>query len=79
MKQVRQFLDFLIYSNIFIGVCAVALAFTNQLTIEGDFHFDLQGKKLHSKILIQYALESSLLDPLILKMLLLHMRDGCSF
>lgn len=40
MKQVRQLIDFLLYSNIFIGVCAVALAFTNQLTIEGDFRFD---------------------------------------
>lgn len=33
-------MNFLLYSNIFIGACAVALAFTNQLTTEGNIHFD---------------------------------------
>ncbi len=40
MKQLRQLLDFILYSNIFIGLCAVALTFTNQLTVEGDIKFD---------------------------------------
>jgi len=40
MKQLRATLDFILYSNIFIGICAVALTFTNQLTIEGDIQFD---------------------------------------
>ncbi len=40
MKQLRTVLDFLLYSNIFIGVCAVALTFTNQLTVEGEIKFD---------------------------------------
>lgn len=40
MKAVRNFIDFLLYSNLFIGLCAVALTLTNQLTIEGAIHFD---------------------------------------
>ncbi len=40
MKKARQLLDFLLYSNLFIGACAVALAFTNQLTVEGSVNFD---------------------------------------
>ena len=40
MKPFQKIIDFLLYSNIFIGVCAVALAFTNQLTVEGTLHFD---------------------------------------
>lgn len=40
MKRLTQLLDGLLYSNIFIGLCAVALAFTNQLTVEGDFYLD---------------------------------------
>lgn len=40
MRQLRAALDFILYSNIFIGVCAVALTFTNQLTIEGEIKFD---------------------------------------
>ncbi len=38
--MLRKLVSFLLYSNIFIGVCAVALAFTNQLTIENRFYFD---------------------------------------
>lgn len=33
MKLLRNFFDFLLYSNVFIGLCAVALVFTNQLAI----------------------------------------------
>ena len=40
MKQLRTTLDFILYSNLFIGVCAVVLTFTNQLTVEGDIKFD---------------------------------------
>lgn len=40
MKQARTALDFILYSNLFIGVCAVVLTFTNQLTVEGDIRFD---------------------------------------
>jgi 4-hydroxybenzoate polyprenyltransferase len=38
--QLQKIIDFLLYSNIFIGVCAVALAFTNQLTVTGEIKFD---------------------------------------
>jgi len=40
MKQLRQPVEFFLYSNIFIGVCAVALALTNQLTVKEEIHFD---------------------------------------
>ena len=40
MKQLRAAIDILLYSNIFIGICAVALTFTNQLTVEGEIKFD---------------------------------------
>lgn len=33
MKLLRSAFDFLLYSNIFIGLCAVALVFTNQLAM----------------------------------------------
>lgn len=38
MNSVKRAIDFILYSNIFIGLCAVALAFTNQLTVEGNLH-----------------------------------------
>lgn len=40
MKLAKKVLDFLLYSNIFIGVCALGLTFTNQLTVEGTIRFD---------------------------------------
>ncbi len=40
MIALRKFKDFILYSNIFIGVCALALAFTNQVAMEGDIHFN---------------------------------------
>jgi 4-hydroxybenzoate polyprenyltransferase len=38
MKLLRSAFDFLLYSNIFIGLCAVALVFTNQLAIGEAVH-----------------------------------------
>jgi 4-hydroxybenzoate polyprenyltransferase len=40
LKIVRHFFDFILYSNLFIGLCAVALIFTNQLTIGTEIRFD---------------------------------------
>ena len=40
MKQLQKAIDFILYSNLFIGLCAVALAFTNLLTVEGNFEWD---------------------------------------
>jgi 4-hydroxybenzoate polyprenyltransferase len=40
MYVVRKFTEAIIYSNVFIGLCAVALSLTNQLAIEGNVHFD---------------------------------------
>ncbi|MES2621130.1 MAG: UbiA family prenyltransferase [Bacteroidota bacterium] len=40
MLLVRRVIEGIIYSNIFIGICAVALTLTNQVTVEGDFHFN---------------------------------------
>lgn len=39
MKALKNILQLILYSNIFIGVCAVALALTNQITVEGEIHF----------------------------------------
>src|SRR5580698_2692094 len=36
MQPLRKVIDFITYSNIFIGLCAIALTFTNQLTISGE-------------------------------------------
>ncbi len=38
--MIRKAIDFLLYSNIFIALCAVALAFTNQLIETGHIRFD---------------------------------------
>jgi 4-hydroxybenzoate polyprenyltransferase len=40
MQLMRKSVDTLIYSNIFIGICAVALTLTNQLTVGENIHFD---------------------------------------
>lgn len=40
MNPIRKLIDFILYSNIFIGLCAVALALTNQLTVEGNMRWD---------------------------------------
>lgn len=40
MNLLKRSLDFLLFSNIFIGACAVALTFTNQLTVEDSFHLN---------------------------------------
>ena len=40
MKLAKKLLDALLYSNIFIGICAVALTLTNELTVEGTVHID---------------------------------------
>lgn len=40
MKLLRKAFDFLVYSNVFIGLCAVALVFTNQLAIGEEVKFD---------------------------------------
>lgn len=40
MFLIRRFIDGIIYSNLFIGICAVALTLTNQVALEGDFHID---------------------------------------
>lgn len=40
MKLLRAVFDFLLYSNIFIGICAVALVFTNQLAIGEDIELN---------------------------------------
>lgn len=36
----QKTIDFILYSNIFIGVCAVALTLTNELTVDGEIRFD---------------------------------------
>ncbi len=38
--MVKKIINTILYSNIFIGACAVALTFTNQLIVEGQIHFD---------------------------------------
>ena len=40
MNLVKRVVEGLLYSNIFIGICAVALTFTNQLTVGTEIHFD---------------------------------------
>ena len=40
MKLLRSAFDFLLYSNIFIGLCAVALVFTNQLAMGEEVHIN---------------------------------------
>ncbi len=40
MYLLRKFIDSLVYSNIFIGICAVALTLTNQLSVESAIRFD---------------------------------------
>lgn len=40
MKPLQKVIDFILYSNLFIGLCAVALALTNQLTVEGYMRWD---------------------------------------
>lgn len=40
MKMLRNAFNFLLYSNIFIGLGAVGLALSNQLTVENTFTFD---------------------------------------
>lgn len=40
MKALLKLKDFILYSNIFIGLCALALALTNQVTVEGEIHFN---------------------------------------
>ena len=36
----KKIADIILYSNLFIGLCAVALTLTNQLTVGGEMHFD---------------------------------------
>lgn len=38
VKPVKNIIDFVLYSNVFIALCAVALVFTNQLTIGETVH-----------------------------------------
>lgn len=40
MNYLRKALDFLLYSNIYIGICAVSLVFTNQLTTGVQLVYD---------------------------------------
>ncbi len=40
MNLWRKLANALVYSNVYIGIGAVALTLTNQLTVEGDIHFD---------------------------------------
>jgi 4-hydroxybenzoate polyprenyltransferase len=40
VKFIRTIIDALVYSNVFIALCAIALTFTNQLTVGGEIHFD---------------------------------------
>jgi len=40
MKPFYRVLDFILYSNLFIGVSALALTFTNTLTVEGSIHLN---------------------------------------
>ena len=40
MQLLRKLTEAILYSNAFIGLCAVALTLTNQLSIEGAIHFD---------------------------------------
>jgi 4-hydroxybenzoate polyprenyltransferase len=40
VTTLKKATDFILYSNLFIGLCAVALAFTNLLTVQGSFEWD---------------------------------------
>gem|GEM_PF-1862146 len=40
MKPVKNIIDFVLYSNVFIALCAVALVFTNQLTVGEPVQLD---------------------------------------
>lgn len=55
MKYARPIIDFLLYSNVFIGACALALAFTNQLTVEGNIVFDESIWFVFSSTVFTYA------------------------
>ncbi|HWB62221.1 MAG TPA: hypothetical protein VG603_01835, partial [Chitinophagales bacterium] len=40
-EMLRKLLDTVLYSNVFIGLCAVGLVLANQLTVSSEMHFDI--------------------------------------
>ncbi len=55
MKPIQRIANVFTDFNIFIGCCALALVFTNQLTVTGEIHFDYSAWFILSVTIFTYA------------------------